>query len=53
MEYKICNLENDYVFISECRMYKSLTDSTRKVNVRADLSTKKADRSGNSYTSVD
>ena len=34
----------DYVFIAECKMYKSLTDSTRKLNVRATQSTRKADR---------
>ena len=34
----------DYFFIAECKMYKSLTDSTRKLNVRATQSTRKADR---------
>ena len=48
----------DYVLIAECKMYKSLTDSTRKVTIRGTLSTKKGDegivgRSEYPYTSVD
>ena len=42
-----------FVFIAECKNYKSLTDSTRKLNVPANNATKKADRPGDSFTSVD
>ena len=43
----------DYVFISECKNYKSLTDSTRKLNVPSAYNNKRADRLGLTYTSVD
>ena len=41
------------LFISECKNYKSLTDSTRKLNVPATTSTKRADTLRGSYRSVD
>ena len=40
-------------FISECKNYKSLTDSTRKLNVPSAYNNKRADRLGLTYTSVD
>ena len=43
----------NYVFISECKNYKSLTDSTRKLNVPSAYNNKRADRLGLIYTSVD
>ena len=41
------------LFISECKNYKSLTDSTRKLNVPSTPTNKRADRLGLIYTSVD
>ena len=41
------------LFISECKNYKSLTDSTRKLNVPASGTNKRADRLGGSYPSFD
>ena len=49
----INNNDLNYVSISECRNYKSLTDSTRKLDVSATISTKKTDHLRKSQKSVD
>ena len=56
---QICNLriinDNalDSFFTSECINYKSLTDSTRKLDVSATISTEKTDHLRKSQKSVD